>query len=63
MSKADFYRGVLAALAVVKDRDQPTIAKEIANTVDAQLLWDYADEYDKDILRRLNIKRPRRRKP
>lgn len=60
---ADFYHGILAALAVIKDHDQPTIAKDIVNTVDARLLWGYADDYEQDILRRLNIKRPAKRKP
>ena len=59
MSQANFYHGVMAALAVVADHDEPTIAKDIANTLDAQLLWDYADAYEEDILRRLNIKRPK----
>lgn len=54
---AEFYHGVIAALAVIADHDQPTIAKDIANMLDVNEMWGYADEYEKDILRRCKIKR------
>lgn len=53
----EFYRGILAALAVVAAHDQPTIASDIVNTVEKKKLFVYADAYDRKILAKLGIKK------
>jgi hypothetical protein len=54
--KQGFYDGVLISLGVLAAADQPTLAQDIVNEVNVDVLFSRADEYDLTVLKKLGIK-------